>query len=516
MKKFIVLIVGSCLLLAAMIFLLVQDDRSTSIKNADGETAEPLVLFCAASNRAVMEAIRSDYEAEFNRPLQIQYGPSQTLLSSIEVSKAGDLFLPADDSYLNMASDKGLVAEVIPLAKMQAVIAVKKGNPKSIEKLADLVTKDTRFIQANPDAAAIGKLTRRVLSKPGLWKGLLQATTATHTTVTDVARDIDVGAADAGIVFDAVLHTFDGVDFVEIPELAEAQANISIGVITSSKQPQAALHFARYAAAKDRGMKRYKEYGFRVSGTEIWSDKPELSIFAGSMLRPAIEDTIAAFEQREGIRVNRVYNGCGILVGQMKAGQRPDAYFACDSEFMDQVTDLFPERVDVSENELVILVQKGNPKNITTLKDLTREGLRVGVGHEKQCAMGWLTQKTFREGGIQTKIMDNVTVQSPTGDMLVNQLQAGSLDAAVAYLSNAAGAAEYLDAYPITGISCSTATQPWAVATESKYPETAGRLFQQICSTNSQDGFIAEGFRWKLDTAKSGYARVGRTREVDK
>ncbi len=34
------------------------------------------------------------------------------------------------------------------------------------------------------------------------------------------------------------------------------------------------------------------------------------------MLRPAIEETIQAFEQREGVRVIRIYNGCGILVGR--------------------------------------------------------------------------------------------------------------------------------------------------------------------------------------------------------
>ena len=216
------------------------------------------------------------------------------------------------------------------------------------------------------------------------------------------------------------------------------------------------------------------------------------------MLRPAIEETIVEFEEREGITVNRVYNGCGILVTQMKAGQRPDAYFACDSEFMNQVHDLFPEPVPVSQNELVILVQKGNPMGIKTLKDLGREGVRVGIGHEKQCAMGWITQNTFREGGLQQEIMPNVKVQTPTGDMLVNQLRTGSLDAAVVYLSNAAGSAEYLDAIRITGIECSIATQPWAVAKESPYPNLASRLFAKICSTESQEVFAAEGFRWEM------------------
>jgi len=223
-----------------------------------------------------------------------------------------------------------------------------------------------------------------------------------------------------------------------------------------------------------------------------------LKLFAGSMLRPAIEKTVKEFEEREGVLVDTVYNGCGILVAQMKAGQVPDAYFACDSEFMQQVPDLFPESVEVSQNELVIVVQKGNPHQIASLRDLTKKGLRVGVGHEKQCAMGWLTQNTFREGGVQQEVMENVTVQSPTGDMLVNQMRSGSLDAAVVYLSNAAGSGEYLDAVRIQGLECSIATQPYAVSPESANARTASRLFERICSSESQASFAAEGFGWKL------------------
>jgi ABC-type molybdate transport system substrate-binding protein len=224
-----------------------------------------------------------------------------------------------------------------------------------------------------------------------------------------------------------------------------------------------------------------------------------LVLFAGSMLRPAIEETIEAFEKREGVNVTTNFNGCGILVGEMQAGQHPDAYFACDTEFMNQVPDLFPEPVDVSQNELVILVQKGNPHNIASLRDLGRGDLRVGVGHEKQCAMGWLTQNTLEEGGVQQEVMANVTVQSPTGDMLVNQMQTGSLDAAVVYLSNAAGAGDKLDAIRIQGLECSVATQPFAIAPKSPHAQTASRLFAQICSAKSQDDFAAEGFTWRFN-----------------
>jgi ABC-type molybdate transport system substrate-binding protein len=354
-----------------------------------------------------------------------------------------------------------------------------------------------RLVQASPDAAAIGKITRATLQTAGQWESLDKATTAYRSTVNDVANDLTVGAADAGIVYDAVLHAYPKLEAVRIPELESAVSPVAIGVIATSQQPAAALHFARYVAAGDRGLRHYAEHGFlQVSKGDEWSDVPELSLFAGSMLRPAIEGTIVAFEQREGVRVSRVYNGCGSLVAQMKAGQHPDAYFACDREFMNQVPDLFPGPVDVSENELVILVQKGNPQNIADLKDLGRKRLRVGIGHEKQCAMGWLTQKTLKEGGVQTEVMENVTVQTPTGDMLVNQLLTGSLDAAVVYLSNAAGARGKLDAVRIQGLECSVATQPFAVSKDTRYPQLTARLFDRLCSAESSDSFKAEGFQW--------------------
>ena len=499
MNKMLALLLGSVALLVLVFVLLARKDSPANFGShpAGGEQS-PLMIYCAASNRAVVEDIRSAYEAETGREVQVQYGPSQTLLSSLEVSRSGDLFLPADDSFLNIARDKQLIAEVLPIATMHAVVVVPKGNPKQITSFKDLLRDDVRLVQASPDGAAIGKLTREVLSQSDLWSQLDTATEGYRTTVTDVANDLIVGAADAGIVYDAVLATYPDLVPVELPELANATSQVSVGVLDFSTQPTAALQFARYLTAEDRGLERYQKFGFRVAKGDHWAETPELTIFAGSMLRPAIEETISQFERREGVQVLRNYNGCGILVAQMKSGQHPDAYFACDKEFMSQVVDIFPQSVDVSQNELVILVQKGNPHKIKSLRDLTREGLRVGVGHEKQCAMGWITQNTFKEGRIQTEVMANVTVQTPTGDMLVNQLRTGSIDAAVAYLSNAAGSADVLDAVPIQGISCSTATQPWGVAEDSHYPQLAARLFAAISSAESQEVFASQGFGWKL------------------
>ncbi|MEM1068446.1 MAG: molybdate ABC transporter substrate-binding protein [Planctomycetota bacterium] len=498
MNRMLIVMIGSVVALVGMFYLLGQQDRTSRA----GQSNVELMLFCAASNRAVMEEIVNDYQDETGRSVSVQYGASQTLLAQMEASGTGDLYLPADDSYLAFASEKELVAEVLPIARMHPVIAVSKDNPKAIEGLDDLMRDGVRLVQASPEAAAIGKVTKQILQKTDQWDSLHEATTAYRTTVTEAANDVLVGAADAAIVYDAVLHTYPDLDAVPLSDLADGTAQISIGVISSTSNATAALHLARFISARDRGLKHYQEHGFQVTGGDVWRDVPEISLFAGSMLRPAIEETIAAFEKREGVRIDTVYNGCGILVGQMKAGQVPDAYFACDTEFMEQVPDLFPESTDVSQNELVIIVQKGNPHEIGSLRDLTNPDLKVGVGHEKQCAMGWLTQNTLKEDGIHQEVMSNVTVQSPTGDMLVNQLKTGSLDAAVVYLSNAAGSGDVLDAVRIQGLECSIATQPYAVAAASNHAQTASRLFERICSAESKEDFAAKGFGWKLDSGQ--------------
>lgn len=239
--------------------------------DASATTPSELTLFCAASNQSVIEAIVREYRRETGRNVVVQYGASQSLLSQIEVTGEGDLFLPADDSYLEMATDNGLVTQQIPIALMHAVVAVRRGNPKHIASLADLSRADVRFVQANADAAAIGKVTRQALEQSGKWRALDQTTLAYRGTVTEAANDILVDAADAAIVYDAVLHTFPTLESVKLPELESASSRVAVGVIARSKQPTEALLFARYIAAADRGQQHYAARGFKVSPSGNWA-----------------------------------------------------------------------------------------------------------------------------------------------------------------------------------------------------------------------------------------------------
>ena len=486
---------ASAAVLAVLVGLLVWDAWRRRSAPPD---RRPLLVYCAAGIRPPVEAAARDYQQAYGVEVQLQYGGSQTLLASIEAGKRGDLYLPGDDSYLQAARGKGLVQEILPLARMTPVLAVRKGNPKSLHSLDDLTREGARLAVANPEAAAAGKLTAEALMKAGRWTDIEKHVVVTKPTVNDVANDVAIGSADAGFVWDATARQTADVEAVPIPELADVHAHVAVGVLSCTEQPTAALRFARFLAARDKGLPLFQREAYEPVEGDPWAEAAELNVFAGAMLRPAIDDTVDEFEKREGVHVTRVYNGCGILVGQMRTdGKSPDAYFACDQSFMTQVHDLFLDATPVSTNQLVILVPKGNPHHIRSLEDLGQPGLRVGVGHEKQCALGALTQETLKQGGVRDPVMANVAVQSPTGELLVNQLRAHSLDAVIAYVSNAAEAADELDAIPIRDIPCAVAVQPVAVGKDSQYKQLTGRLLEALRSPESRRRFEAHGFHWR-------------------
>src|SRR5436190_7614375 len=89
---------ASVAILAGLVGLLFWDhDRPFA-----GAAPEPLVVYCAAGIKAPVEAVARDYEKAYGVRVQPQYGGSQTLLANLEVGRSGDLYLPADDSYIHL------------------------------------------------------------------------------------------------------------------------------------------------------------------------------------------------------------------------------------------------------------------------------------------------------------------------------------------------------------------------------------------------------------------------------
>ncbi|MGB7324142.1 MAG: molybdate ABC transporter substrate-binding protein [Rubripirellula sp.] len=223
------------------------------------------MLYCASSNRSVIEACCRQYRRQGGGEVIVQYGGSQTLMSSIEITNTGDLFLPADESYLLQAAAANRISDSFAIASMNITAVVHHDNPKSIATLDDLTRGDVRLSQANPDTAAVGRLTRDRLLSIDRWEQLDLATDTYHTSVTEVANDVVLGSADAGIIYDVMLDQYPNLHAVRIEQLDGEAAIVSIGVLSSSDQPEHAIEFAKFLLSTSGGQAIYREFGFHTA-----------------------------------------------------------------------------------------------------------------------------------------------------------------------------------------------------------------------------------------------------------
>jgi molybdenum ABC transporter molybdate-binding protein len=461
---------------------------------------DPLVVYCAAGVRPPLEEIAEQYEKEsYGAPIRIRYGPSGELLAQIEIHPRGDLYIPAGvDPFISKGREKGLVAEAIPLAKFSLVLGVKQGNPKKIDSLDDLFADGVAFALANENAA-VGKKTESILKKSNNWERVHDAAKVFKPTVTDIASDVRDGVGiDAAFVWDSTARQY-GLDIVALPELQGGESTITAGVLVSSPNSAAALRFARYVASPEKGQPIFKKHHYEQSVGDPWAVRPKITLFSGGVNRLAIEKTIETFQQREGCDVRTIYNGCGVLVGQMKLGEKPDAYFACDISFVDQVQDSFLSPVNISRTDMVLLVQKGNPKNINSIEDLGRDGLRVGLADEELSALGFLSKRLLQGADVYDDVIRNRRATTPTADLLVTQLtNSDKLDAAIVYRANCTSIGDKAEIIKIDHASA-IAVQPFAVHADSPYPQLTTRLLDAISSATSQQRFEGVGFEWVLD-----------------
>ncbi len=483
------------------------DSAATVQSTASGKEGRSgsLVVYCAAGMRYPLDEIAKRYQREYGVAVSLQYGGSNTLLNQLEVSRTGDLYLAADGYYIELARNKDLVDESLPLARMKPVIVVPAANPLGIESIADLVTKEARLGLGDPEAAAVGKKVRKLLSASGAWpaiESLARKKGVFKQTVNEVANAVKIGSVDAGLIWDSTVGQYPELRGIEVPELDRGESLVQIGVLRSSKRPTAALHFARYVAAHDRGLETFRSKGFRAVDGDVWEDHPRLVFFAGSVNRRALEPIIKRFEEREGVTVQTVFNGCGILTAQMqtlKSGGGsgfPDAYMACDVYYLDVVRELFQDDVVVSETDIVIVVQKGNPKRIERLEDLVRPGVRVAVGQPEQCTIGVLSRRLLESAGIYEKcLQNNVVTQTATSALLVPTVVTRSADATLAYRTDTLATRGEIDVVSIES-EHAKAVQPFAVARTSPHKQLVRRLFSQIAQ--SRDIFEEAGFAWRL------------------
>lgn len=122
------------------------------------------------------------------------------------------------------------------------------------------------------------------------------------------------------------------------------------------------------------------------------SSSNRILIYAGAASKPATEEIVKGFKEKTGVVADVIFGGSGFVLSQMKLSKKGDLYFPGSSDFMELAKKeglVFPE----SEKIVVYLVsainvQKGNPREIYSLTDLTKGGIRVAIANPEMVCVG--------------------------------------------------------------------------------------------------------------------------------
>ena len=248
--------------------------------------------------------------------------------------------------------------------------------------------------------------------------------------------------------------------------------------------------------------------------------RKEILLYCGAGIRPAASAMIEAFEKDHDVRVSANYAGSGQQLGQISVIGKGDLFMPGAELYVDLAVDKGLAHAEtkriVAYFVPVIFVAKGNPKGIRTLRDLGREGLRIGFGDERSCAVGRKTLKILEKNGIPyEEIAKNVVYRSGTVNELGLAVQLGNVDAVILWDANARHFAAAGTIVPIPTEQNVISPIPVAVLKSSKHPEEARAFIDFVTSEKGRAILEAKGYTVKLTEtgeASEAPARAGRDR----
>ena len=229
-----------------------------------GVRKKELLIYCGITMIRPMSEVARVIEDQEDCRIIITKGGSGNLLKSIKTNNVGDLYLPGSDSYIKTCLKEGLVFETVFVGYNKAAIMVQKGNPKGISAdLDNLADKKYYVVIGNPNSGSIGKETKKILVKKGIFEKVIDNARHLTTDSKDLVSVLKNKEADLVINWYATATWPESEPFVDVLPIDEkycTKKKLVIGLLNTSKYPEIARKFMEYASS-EKGRNLFKKYG---------------------------------------------------------------------------------------------------------------------------------------------------------------------------------------------------------------------------------------------------------------
>jgi molybdate transport system substrate-binding protein len=202
-------------------------------------TGGTLNVFAAASLTEAFTQLARTYQSDHpGWTVRLNFAGSDQLAAQIEQGVPADVYAAANPKYPEQLQGKNLLGDTTNFATNSLVLIVPPDNPAHITSVDDLKN-GAKLVVGDP-AVPVGSYTETVLGNLGISDSDLNIVSK-EQDVKSVLSKVELGEADAGFVYvtDA-LSAGEKVKELQLPAAAEATAVYPIGIVSSSKQSQAA------------------------------------------------------------------------------------------------------------------------------------------------------------------------------------------------------------------------------------------------------------------------------------
>ena len=252
-----------------------------------GEESKSITAFCGSASQPAMEEAALVFEQETGIKVYLNFSGSGTMLSQMEVSQSGDLYIPGSPDYMAMAVRDDVVGEgtEVIIAYLVPAILVQEWNPKNIQSLSDLGKPGIEVGIGNPEAVCVGLYAYEILEFTGLWDEVTPNIVTHAESCSKTATLVALKTVDAVIGWRVFSEWHDNIDVVYLePEQIPRLSYIPAAVSSYAKDKESAALFIDFLVSPE-GQAIFQKHGYIATEEEARQYAPQAAI-GGEYMMP--------------------------------------------------------------------------------------------------------------------------------------------------------------------------------------------------------------------------------------
>jgi molybdate transport system substrate-binding protein len=232
-------------------------------------TAGEVVVFAASSLTEAFGELAVAFEAAYpGARVQMNFSGSQVLRMQVEQGARVDVFVSANPEHVATLTAAGHLGPGRVFGHNELVVVVPLDNPADIQEFGQL-TRARRLVLAEPGVPA-GRYSHELLRKAATVMGpefradVLDRVVSEESNVRLVRAKVELGEADAAIVYRTDASTSTQLRIIEIPVALSVRADYTVALAEPAPAGETGRRFVDFIESAD-GQAILRRWGFGAS-----------------------------------------------------------------------------------------------------------------------------------------------------------------------------------------------------------------------------------------------------------